>query len=297
MEKKKISVITLNYKKTELTLECVKCLKQYITDDEKNQYELEIIVVDNSAPETAETLKKELPADVTIIENEKNEGFAKANNQGLEIATGDYILFINNDIFIESDCLKNGIRLLDENKDFGIWSPKLIGLDRKDQVSVPKKPTILELVDLYITHKVKKFRGDKFVSLRWTESTAVDYIAGAFVLMRHDVAMEVGGFDEDYFFLVEDIQLSEDIRALGYKIIYDPTCRVVHVGSASHAKKGMIFDPHIHNARLTYFRKKGCWSRYLLAVFIVRFGLGKRILDYKINNAIKSVRNIFKSKE
>ena len=115
--------------------------------------------------------------------------------------------------------------------------------------------------------------------------------------MRKDVAKEVGGFDEDYFFLVEDMQLSEDIRKLGYGIIYDPTCCVVHVGSASHEKKGMIFNPHIHKARLTYFRKKGSFLLYALAWVIIKFGLSKRILDYKVDSLIKQIRKPFRSKD
>jgi len=96
----RLSAIILNYKDPELTAQCVNYL---INSSEDADINIQVIVVDNSAPETVVTLQKILPDSVEIIENQLNLGFSKANNQGIEISTGDYILLLNNDAFVNLD--------------------------------------------------------------------------------------------------------------------------------------------------------------------------------------------------
>lgn len=243
-----LSTIILNYRDPELTARSVDTLKESAKAiDLKNQ----IVVVDNSAAETAETLRKLLGNDVTIIENSENQGFSRANNQGMEVATEDYILLLNNDAFVNPETLKAGIDYLEAHDECGVWSPKLIGQDGEFQVSCAKLPSLRGLVTEYIRFE----NHDWYPDLEnWVEPTDVGNVVGAYMLFRRSLTDEVGLLDEDYFFTVEDVDYCKRIHEAGYQVIYDPRYSVVHIGGASQPGK-WVNDPHIHRNRKIYFRK------------------------------------------
>jgi GT2 family glycosyltransferase len=244
----KLSVIILNYKAPELTAECVDCL---IKSTEKADIATQIIIVDNSAPLTAQKLRDILPERVEIIENNENLGFSKANNQGIEISKGKYILLLNNDAFVNAETLINGIRYIEEHNECGVWSPKLLGKDGSFQVSCARLPSIKGLIGEYI-----QFRNyDWYSDLRsWSKPTDVGNVVGAYMIMKRSLVDVVGLLDEDYFFNVEDVDFCKRIHSAGFQVIYDPRYSIVHIGGASQPGK-WVNDPHLHKNRILYFKK------------------------------------------
>src|SRR5680860_762487 len=117
-----VSAVILNYLNPDLTCTCVYKLRKAAR---QSGVETEIIIVDNSAARTAKILKQRLPGEVSIIENEENEGFSKANNQGIKRAKGELILIMNNDLFMNADTLQAGVDYIKHNENAGIWAPKL----------------------------------------------------------------------------------------------------------------------------------------------------------------------------
>jgi GT2 family glycosyltransferase len=264
-----LSVIILNYRDPELTVKSVNSFKQSAESiGLKNQ----IIVVDNSAEETAETLKTLMGNDAVIIENRTNQGFSKANNQGMEIATGDYILLLNNDAFVNPETLNSGIEYLEDHVKCGVWSPKLIGEDGKFQVSCAKLPSLRGLITEYIQFE----NHDWYPDLEsWSEPTNVGNVVGAYMLFRRSLIDEVGLLDEDYFFTVEDVDYCKRIHEAGYQVIYDPRHSVVHIGGASQPGK-WVNDPYIHKNRKIYFKKNHGIIKGAVAGFIIWTGLSMR---------------------
>lgn len=264
-----LSVIILNYMDPELTVRSVEALKQ---SAETIGLKTQIVVVDNSAKETAETLKKLLENDVTVIENLENQGFSRANNQGIKIATGDYILLLNNDAFVNPETLRKGFEYLKANPECGVWSPKLIGEDGKFQVSCAKLPSLWGLIGEYIRFK----NPDWYPNLdKWNEPTNVGNVVGAYMLFRRSLIDEVGMLDEDYFFNVEDVDFCKRIHEAGYMVIYDPRYSVVHIGGASQPGK-WVNDPHIHKNRKIYFKKNHGILSGAFAGLIIWTGLKMR---------------------
>ena len=265
----RLSTIILNYKDPELTAKCVDYL---ISSCEDVKITYQVIVVDNSAPETADTLKKILSDDVEVIENQVNQGFSRANNQGIEVAEGDYILLLNNDAFVNPDTLMNGIKYHEEHGDCGVWSPKLIGEDGSFQVSCAHLPSMNGLIGEYIRFQNKDWYPDPE---GWTEPRNVGNVVGAYFLMKRFVIDSVGVLDEDYFFNVEDVDYCKRVHEAGFTVIYDPRYHVVHIGGASQPGK-WVNDPYIHKNRVMYFKKNHGILSGLIAGFIIWTGLSMR---------------------
>jgi GT2 family glycosyltransferase len=262
MEKEpELSVIILNYKNVELTAKCVDYL---IKASNEAKIDAEIIVVDNSAKETAITLKKLLPERVTIIQNHENLGFSKANNQGISISKGKYVLLLNNDAFVNSEVLKTGIRFLDDNHDCGMWAPKLVGEDGAFQMSCARLPSIKGLIVEYLLFRSYDRYSD---SESWIEPRPVGAVIGAFMLIKKSVIETIGMLDEDFFFTVEDIDYCYRVNEANFQIYYDPTVSVVHLVSASQ-KEGIEY-PKLHSNRVLYFKKnQGMISGFLSGIII-----------------------------
>lgn len=264
-----LSVIILNYKDPELTARSVQALSESAqTIDLKTQ----IVVVDNSANETAKSLKKLLGNDVNIIENLENQGFSKANNQGIKMANGDYILLLNNDAFVNPETLRMGLKYMEVHDKCGVWSPKLVGLDGKFQVSCARLPSLRGLIAEYIQFK----NLDWYPDLEsWDEPTDVGNVVGAFMLFKRKLIDEVGMLDEDYFFNVEDVDYCKRIHEAGYEVIFDPRYSVVHIGGASQPGK-WVNDPYMHKNRKIYFKKNHGFLQGIFAGLIIWTGLNMR---------------------
>jgi len=252
----------LNYKDIALTS---KCVDHVIDSAKKANIETQIIIVDNSAKETAKELKNVLPDDINIIENLENQGFSKANNQGILASKGKYVLLLNNDAFIDLECLKTGIEYIKNDENCGIWAPKLLNEDGTFQVSFACLPSLKGLVWMYILMKDYSCYHDMN---EWKEPKNVGSVIGAFMLMKKEIIEEVGLLDEDYFFTGEDVDYCKRLHESGFKVIYDPRCSIVHIGGASQ-DKDWNNDPYLHNLVILYFRKNhGVFKAFLSKVII-----------------------------
>lgn len=262
----KISAIILNYRNPQLTLKCVNTLLDSIN---KIGVDAEIIVVDNSASETSEALKKTLPEQIKLIENRDNLGFAKANNMGIRISRGEYILLLNNDVFVNPECLRSGVQYLNTHKETAIWSPRLVGQNGNIQISCARFPSLKGVMGEYLFGK----QWDWYIDIKaWNEPKNVDAVVGAFMLMQKKVLEEVGLLDEEYFFNVEDIAFCKRVHLHNYNIVYDPRCSVIHLGGASQPYK-WVNDPYMHKNRILYFKKNFGIITSVIVALIIRIGL------------------------
>lgn len=244
-----LSAIILNYKNPQLTVKCVEILLRSL---EEAGISSQVIVVDNSAAETAGELRRLLPGAVEILENPQNLGFAKATNQGIRVSRGEYILLLNNDVFVNSQCLKTGLNYLKEHPNTGIWAPQLAGSDGHPQVSCARFPTLKSAFGEYLLGKQWNWYGDL---LEWKEPRAVETVNGAFNLLPKAVFDQVGLLDEDFFFTGEDLDFCKRLHQRGFPVVYDPRCRATHLGGASQAPEKWFRDPYLHRHLILYYRK------------------------------------------
>ncbi len=262
-----IAAVILNYKNPQLTAKCVEILLRSL---EECGISSRVVVVDNSAAETARQLRQLLPETVEIIENPENRGFATATNQGIRAGRGEYILLLNNDVFVNPQCLKTGLNYLKEHPQTGIWAPQLAGSDGQPQVSCARFPTLKSAFGEYLLGKQWNWYGDVF---EWKEPRAVETVNGAFNLVPKTVFDQIGLLDEEFFFTGEDLDFCKRLRQRGFVVVYDPRCRATHLGGASQGQEKWFRDPYLHRHLILYYRKHHRRFTAECSAIIIHLGL------------------------
>lgn len=212
------------------------------------------IVVDNGSTDgSAEEVKRR---DVHLITNKVNKGFAAANNQGIAVATSDYILLLNTDCQASSAAIQETLRYLDDNPDVGAVTCKLVLPDGSmDPACHRGFPTPWASLTYFIGLE-KLFPSSRIFGqyhqgyLPMGEIHDIDCISGAFFLVRREVINQVGLLDEAFFMYGEDIDWCYRIRSAGWKIRFYPRISAVH---AKHQSGLAHVDGAIRSETRKYF--------------------------------------------
>lgn len=236
---KKLSVIIVTYLNLEIVINCINSIEKY--NDIGNQ--LEIIVVDNSPNKKIYNYIENNYKNIKILKNENN-GFGDANNRGAEIASGEYLLFLNPDTIIIEPIFQFAIDRFTENNRLALFGMKLIDGDRKPNLSfyILNKAGIL--ISL-ITKIVNKF--DLYID-------GIMFVSGANLFIRNCVFCEIGGFDSKIFMYNEEADIINRIKFMSTckKTKYFKSKRIVHLEGKSttffnlEKKKRMIESKHYY---------------------------------------------------
>jgi len=242
-----LSIIIISFNTKEITKKCLLSLKKNFV---KYPLEHEIIVVDNNSQDgTVEfllDLKKQWN-NLHIFLSKINLGFSKGNNLGLEKCKGKYVLYLNSDAIVSDIDFRDLIKLMEMQKDIGALTVKVIlPTGEIDPASHRGFPTLwrsltyfsgLEKAFFNIPILNKLFGGYHLVNLNLNDIHEIDVPTGAFLFTKREILDKFGGFDKDYFTYGEDIEMAFQIKKLGYKIIYYPLWKVLHLKSVSGLKK------------------------------------------------------------
>lgn len=221
----------------------------------------EIIVVDNSSSDGSLLYLRPLFPNVKYIANLENTGFAKACNQGLEQATGHYVLFLNPDTIVPEDCFKKCMAFLDADAKAGAAGIKMLdGSGRFLKESKRAFPAPLtSLFKLFglskLFPKSKLFSKYHLGHLEKDENNEVDVLAGAFMMIKKEVLDKVGGFDEIFFMYGEDVDLSYRIQQAGYKNYYFAGSSIIHFKGESTRKASMNYVRMFYKAMSIFVKK------------------------------------------
>lgn len=218
-----VSIIIVNYNTRKLTLAAVKSIR---TSSPKLKYE--IIVVDNGSEE-----KMEKSRDYKLIQNSKNLGFARANNQGIKTAKGDYIFLLNSDTIVGRGAIEKMLEFAKETQDAGVIVPRLYNTNGTIQASCFRLPTIGLAIKQYILKEGKLL--EKYFP-RSEKPTEVEVAVMAAFLITPMGLKSVGRLNEKYFMYFEDLDYCREVKKTGLKIYYLPEARVVHIHGASGGK-------------------------------------------------------------
>ena len=222
-----LSVVIVTYNSSTYIDDCLRSILERM-----GGVEHEIIVVDNaSSDETVRMIERNFPR-VILIPNRLNVGFARANNLGLQRAGGRFLLLINPDTRWKRGDIKKAIQFLEAHPEIGALGCRLTLEDGSWQRSYGNFPTLgRELKEVFYLPRFFPECGWCRGMFTYTERTGegpVDWVAGAFCLVKRDILLEVGGFDERYFLYGEDIDLSKKIREKGKEIFYYPDVEITH---------------------------------------------------------------------
>lgn len=238
-----LSIVIVSYNTQDITAKCIRSLLTSLQTTP--QVTFEIIVVDNNSQDgSLETLEK-LP--VHLISLPENVGFGRANNRGVAVSQGMYVLYLNSDVIIDKVDFEAVLNYLDAQKEIGVLTVKVNLLKNGiDPASHRGFPTLWRSFCYFtgLERFLGRFRplqgifgGYHLLQYNLDEVHEIDSPTGAFYLTRKEILDKIGGFDEKFFMYGEDLDLSFRIKELGYKIVYYPYYYVTHLKYSSGLKQ------------------------------------------------------------
>ena len=250
-----VSAVIVSWNTRKLTLECVASL-----ESTRPGLATEIIVVDNaSADDTVPELRQRYPQ-VQVIANDRNLGFAKANNLGLNRSTGKYVALINSDVVVPQGSLEKIVAYLDQHPDIGMLGPKMILRDGTIGRSVYKFPTVWSWFCNAFGLSTA-FRGsDTFgnferTNFDYAKTQDVDVLTGWFWVVRSSALEKVGVLDDRFFMYGEDLDWPKRFHKAGWRVTYYSEAEAIHYCGASSDRAPALFYVEMNRANLQYFRK------------------------------------------
>jgi len=240
----------VNRNTADLLLDCLEHVFRSRLDREPH-----VIVVDNGSTDDSVARAKASFPDVHVIEAGRNLGFAAANNRALEVAEGNFLLLVNTDAMLESDCAAKLLGLMVEDSRVGMSGPQLLNDDGTAQTSYEAVPTpATETLNRSLLKRIfpSRFPGK---NRRLSAPEPVESLIGAVMMIRRDALEELGGFDEDYFFFLEETDLAVRMRKAGWKVIHEPRARAVHLQGATAATYKASARIEFYRSRYLFFRK------------------------------------------
>jgi|SRR5579872_5250941 len=212
------------------------CLRSIYSSTRRTDFE--IIVSDNGSIDgSVEVIRASYP-EIHVVENGRNLRFAKANNVGIGASRGEYVLILNPDTVIHNGTLDRMLAAADEHPEAGAFGCKVLNRDGSYQVSARpfasfKGEWIAALYMRWLGRVNAWFTSDSYPGWTGTIQRQVDWISGCFILVRKNVLNLIGGFDEQFFYYFEDMDLCRRIWQTGYPILYIPGATITHLGGQS----------------------------------------------------------------
>ena len=275
---------------------------------------IEIIVVDNASNDgSVPSIRKRFPC-VQVVENSGNAGFARANNQGFALSRGKYVFVLNPDTLLKGPALLKMKEVLDLHPLIGAVGPRLVWPNGEIQIISARLVYSLGVAlwwDALRAHRIpflRKLIERKFISpYDYAKAQRVEAVSGAAMLLRHDLLLSLGGFEESFLFCGEDVDLCVRVRQSGFEVFYLPDAEVLHYGGQSSSQapirsvvNGILSDELFirrtfgkNKARM--FRLISCFVRIpaMLATATVKFILGRESgedLQRKLKTAVAIAR-------
>jgi GT2 family glycosyltransferase len=251
----KLSIIILCWNDQQVIANCLQSIYA-----NTHSTEFEVIVSDNGSRDgSIQFIRKNYPQ-VRVIENGSNLRFAKANNIGIRESKGKYILILNPDTIIHDCTLDKLVRFADEHQEAGAFGCKVLNADGSYQESGRPFPSFRGEWVRALGLKPLAYLSDWFlpgVYVGWKGDTErrVDWLSGCFILVRGDLLKNIEGFDEQFFYYYEDMDLCRRIWQAGRPIIYTPQMTVTHLGGQSTKRSPLKFVLDSQVTRYRYFYK------------------------------------------
>jgi GT2 family glycosyltransferase len=223
--------------------------------------EFEIIVSDNGSTDGSVELLRKTFAEVRVIENGSNLRFSKGNNVAIWATTGEYVLILNPDTIIHEGSLDRWIEFADRHQEAGGFGCRVLNPDGSFQGSARPFPTIWRECLAALCLRPLGYISDAFISdkyVRWKGDTerVIDWHSGCCLLVRSNLLKRLNGFDEQFYYYYEDLDLCHRIWDSGHAIRYTPAVTITHLGGQSTTGRFPIaFELDKYRNRYRYFYK------------------------------------------
>lgn len=197
--------------------------------------DFEVIVVDNGSTDgSIDYVRSKFP-DVRLICQGRNSGFAAASNAGIAASQGEFVVFLNNDTETDPSWLEELLSTIQSRPDIGFCASKILFFDDRNRID--------SAGDELSSNGVVQKRGHRKPDVGFDQLQPIFSACGGAALFRRSVLDDIGGFDEDFFLIFEDADLSFRAQLAGYSGLFVPTARIYHKGNASI---GTLSDTYVY---------------------------------------------------
>jgi GT2 family glycosyltransferase len=282
-----VSVIVVSYNTRALTLQCLHSIYA-----ETRYSSFEVLVIDNaSADGSAAAISREYPQ-VTLIANRQNRGFAAANNQGLQLARGRYVLLLNPDTIVLERAIERTLAFADRHPALAVVGCQVLENPHTVQRTCFAFQTPLNLFLAFsgLSRIFPRCRWLARPHMNWWARDSmreVDVVSGMFMLVRSSAIRQVGPMDEDYFVYGEEADWCYRFRRAGWRCCFAPVAQIMHVDGGNKStdqrslamyvqnQKSVLLFNRKHYGRAAYYAARGI---YLLAMLVRAGAWGLRAL-------------------
>ncbi len=276
MARPTLSICIVNWNTRDYLRECLQSLRDTSAD-----LAPQIIVVDNASSDaSAEMVSADFP-DVTLIANDENFGYAAANNQALDLATGELKLLLNPDVVFPDGALQGLIDAIERHPQAGALAPRLVHPDGRGQLSCRSFPDPEVIIYEFLGLSRLFSRSRRFGRYRmgwWghDEERAVDQPMASVLMLRAATLDETGHFDEQFPIFFNDVDLCRRMWDAGWEVWFTPEVTIVHHVGASTRQVRAAMVRESHASLLQYYEKhyrgRVGWLTYVTARALIRLG-------------------------
>lgn len=271
-----VSVILINYNSSKYSIQCIQSIFEYTNPN----INYEIIIVDNkSKKEDYLKLKNYCTSlkskKLQLVPNSENSGFGGGNMVGFNLAKGNYIAFVNNDVLFKNDCLTIISDTLSKNTNIGVCGPTTY---TKNGQILPTLDFFTSPLKVILGRKIFKFIRPKDYQKRKTklkEITTGDFVSGSFMMLKKNKFIKAGGFDTNIFLYHEETDLCKRLKKLNLLAACEPKAECVHFHGAStqksvkikaELKRSLLYVIKKHYGNLAY----SCIRIYLIISYLLK---------------------------
>lgn len=273
----KVTIIIPNYNGKHFMEPCLASLKEQTCQDYK------VLVVDNASTDGSLEYMKEHYPKIEVIALDKNYGFSKAVNVGIQHSTTPYVILLNNDTTVDPHYVEEMVKAIER-------SPRIFSVSSK-MIQMYHPELIDSAGDLYTLLGWGVCRGTGRPVSNYTEADEIFTACAGAAIYRRSAFSKIGYFDENHFAYLEDIDVGYRAKIYGYKNTYCPTALVYHVGSGTSGSKYNSFKVKLSARNNIYLNYKNMpilqlilnffplFAGYVVKyAFFIKKGFGK---DYK----------------
>ena len=293
----KLSIVIICWNDLKVVLDCLRSIFAGT-----HSFEYEVIVSDNGSTDgSPEFIRQNYPT-VRVIENRANLGFAKGNNVGIQASAGEYVLILNPDTIVHEGSLDRWIEFADRHPEAGAFGCRVLNRDGSYQESARPFPSIrgewlAALCLRPLAYISDAFLPDVYTGWKGDTERVVDWQSGCCVMFRGKLLKELGGFDEQFFYHCEEVDLCRRVRTAGYPLLFTPEAMITHLGGQSVNRFPIKFALEKLRSRYRYFYKhygaKGAWRFRRVSMVSVRL----RQIGYGLKGIVRPTEALTKRLE
>ena len=235
--------------------------------------DFEVIVVDNASVDGSAAMVANDFGRVRLIANSENRGFAAANNQGMALARGRYVLLLNSDTVMLDRALEKTVAFAEAHREAAVVGCRVLNPDHTVQRTCAMFPSALNLL-LSSTYAYKLFPKSRFwgreLMTYWDRSDIrpVDVVSGCFMLVRREAVTQVGGMDEAFFMYGEETDWCYRFYRAGWKALFVPSACIIHLGGASTRQAASKMRLQLAGSILYFLKKHRSRAEYVVGCLL-----------------------------